>query len=88
MFSSAALVSLALAAVAYASPMKRYVVQCPGIQVSDSLNNIPSFTLLAINQDDTSIQRPLSIGAATRSGGLDVLAVPTYALRVLSDSDI
>jgi len=74
MFISAVFTSLALATVTLASPMKRATVQCPGLNVFDSVNNITSFTLLAVNVDDTSVQRPLSIGAATRSGGLDVIA--------------
>jgi len=70
MFSLIALTTLALSVSA--APAKRDIISdCP---VGTSLLSIASFTMTAVYNSDTSVQLPLSLGNATRSGGLDVLA--------------
>ena len=72
MFTS--LVALAcLATSALATPTKRDLISdCP---LGQSALSIASFTLTAVHNNDSSIREPLALGAATHSGGVDILAV-------------
>ncbi|KAI0033350.1 hypothetical protein K488DRAFT_69959 [Vararia minispora EC-137] len=74
MFAFSALLSFALAATATTVPMKR-TVQC--FPPDSTLSQITKFNMTAFTtdgEDHLSASYPLTIGPATRSGGLDVLA--------------